>query len=227
MKRLMVFGVLALCSSPVQAQLFSSEALGGAALGGLAGGIIGHNSHGRTAEGVGIGAGAGLLLGALWHDAREDRPPYVTAIPVAPGPVYYSPATVYYPPAPVYYETVRPDYALTGAVLGGVAGGIIGHNQGGKTLEGVGIGAGAGLLLGGLAESQVRRQERIVYAQPAAGPYAATASASVATPAASSPTAGGSVTAVPGTPILNSYPGSSSGTGASSALGSANNLFGR
>ena len=41
--------------------------------------------------------------------------------------------------------------AGTGALLGGLAGGVIGHNQDGKTAEGAAIGAGAGALLGGLA----------------------------------------------------------------------------
>lgn len=57
---------------PVRAQLFSREGFNGALLGGLAGGIIGHNSRRHTAEGVAIGAGSGLLLGSLFHDARRE-----------------------------------------------------------------------------------------------------------------------------------------------------------
>jgi uncharacterized protein YcfJ len=159
MKRLILCGFLAVVCWPAQAQLFSREALGGAALGGVVGGIIGHNSRGRTAEGVGIGAGAGLVLGSLLHNARDENGYCAAQVPVAAAPGYYA-----YTPA--YYQPARPNYALSGAALGGIAGGIIGHNQGGRTMEGVGIGAGAGLLLGGLAEQHARRHERIYYIQP-------------------------------------------------------------
>lgn len=223
-KRIVCVAVVALCTLPVRAQLLSPEALGGAAVGGLAGGIIGHNSRGRTAEGVGIGAGAGLLLGALWHDAKEERPVYVAPTPVPPAPVYYPPAPVYYTPAPAYYETVRPNYAITGAAIGGVAGGIIGHNQGGHTLEGVGIGAGAGLLLGGVAEQQARRRERIIYT-PAPTPYYYTAPGpapgTASAPAAGTAAGSAPATAQPPASIINPSPG------ASPAMAGANNLFGR
>jgi outer membrane lipoprotein SlyB len=148
MKKFLFALLITMSSLPTQAQLFSREALGGAALGGLAGGIIGHNNGRRTAEGVGIGAGAGLLIGALVGESRRERSDY------------------YYSPQPSYYR--RPNYAVTGAVLGGVAGGVIGHNSGRRTAEGIAIGAGAGLLLGGVAEYSARREEaaRATYQQP-------------------------------------------------------------
>lgn len=48
-------------------------ALGGATLGGLAGGIIGHNNDGKTAEGAAIGAAAGGLLGGLGGHYLENE----------------------------------------------------------------------------------------------------------------------------------------------------------
>lgn len=41
--------------------------------------------------------------------------------------------------------------------MGGVAGGIIGHNNGRHGWEGAAIGVGAGLVVGGVAECIVRR----------------------------------------------------------------------
>ena len=56
---------------PVKAELFSPSSITGAAIGGIAGGIIGHNNGRHGAEGAAIGAGAGLLLGALADDNRS------------------------------------------------------------------------------------------------------------------------------------------------------------
>lgn len=140
--KVIIAAVIAATILPAKAQLFSRDALGGAVLGGVAGGIIGHNSGGRTAEGIGIGAGAGLLLGALRSDYRRN---------------YYEG-----PYAPEHYVyRSRPNYAVTGALLGGVAGGVIGHNNRRHTAEGIAIGAGAGLLLGGVAEYELRKRERL------------------------------------------------------------------
>lgn len=154
MKKMILAAVLVAVSLPAKAQLFSSEALGGAVLGGIAGGVIGHNSGRHTAEGIGIGAGAGLLLGALTSNYRRD---YVTADP-SYSSGYYSPGYATYSP--------RPNYAVTGALLGGVAGGVIGHNNGRHTAEGIAIGAGAGLLLGGIAEHELRQRERLTTYAP-------------------------------------------------------------
>lgn len=177
------------------AQFFSREALGGAALGGLAGGIIGHNNGNHTAEGIGIGAGAGLLLGAIVHNEREER--YYRT----PGP-YAGYCTTEY----------RPSYAITGAAVGGVAGGIIGHNQHGHTLEGVAIGAGAGLVVGAVADRHARPRVHYVrssgyYVLPTTTAPAASTPATVAAPEQPQPAA---VTSYSPTP-----------------LSSANGLFGR
>ena len=149
MKKVVIAALIAATIIPAKAQIFSRESLGGAVLGGIAGGIIGHNSGGRTAEGIGIGAGAGLLLGALTSKHRRNY---------YEGPYSHDYYEAHYGYAP-YYS--RPNYAVTGALLGGVAGGIIGHNQGRHTAEGIAIGAGAGLLMGGIAEHEMRKRERL------------------------------------------------------------------
>jgi uncharacterized protein YcfJ len=203
MKNAILVAVLAATLLPANAQLFSRESLGGAALGGLAGGIIGHNSGRRTAEGVAIGAGAGLLLGAITHSARRD---YYRD--------YYYPAPTPYVAAPgYYYAPVRPNYAVTGTVLGGVAGGIIGHNSGRHAGAGIAIGAGTGLLLGALVEQNARRQ----------APYLEPAPTYVVSPPQTSPDVAVTTPAAPPqqVSVINHYPGSSS------QMSSANSLFGR
>jgi hypothetical protein len=157
MNKKTVIGILLLLSvlQPARAQLFSNEAVEGAALGGLFGGLIGGN-----AAGIGIGAGAGFLLGALaTHSPRRET--------------YY-----YYPPA-------RPPYAVTGAVLGGVAGAAIGASSHGRTAEGLAIGAGAGLLLGAIAEQNARRENLVVAYAPVSVAPNVTAAPAATTPAPS------------------------------------------
>jgi uncharacterized protein YcfJ len=63
-------------------------AIGGVILGGIVGGVIGHNHHRQTAEGIAIGAASGLVLGTLAEqNARlKERNVLVT-----------QPQTVYYP----------------------------------------------------------------------------------------------------------------------------------
>ncbi|MBM3833262.1 MAG: hypothetical protein FJ403_08315 [Verrucomicrobia bacterium] len=205
MRRLLIVTALAATLLPANAQLFSRESLGGAALGGLAGGIIGHNSGRKTAEGAAIGAGAGLLLGALTHNARRDYY-YGAQAPVAPAPTYY-------------HGPVRPNYAITGAALGGLAGGVIGHNHHRQTAEGIAIGAGAGLLLGSIVEQNARRP--IQYVQPApayvvAQPQPVVQSESTTAPAVPAPTS-----APQQVNVINSS------AAASSSMSSANSLFGR
>ena len=222
------FALLSASGLTVQGQLFSSESVGGAALGGLIGGIVGHNSGGHTAEGVGIGAGAGLLLGALAHDARRDQGYYVAPVsyPAYPAYGYYG-----YGAYPAYgYSVYRPNYAISGAAVGGLAGGIIGHNSHGRTLEGIGIGAGAGLLLGGLAEANARHYERVAYASPPAVYYAP---ASYPAPLAYSTTPPAPVTSTPAAPTVPTPTSLSPSTtinnqsGSGSPMSGANSLFGR
>ena len=144
MKKLFLAGLLAWSALPVQAQWLGADAFGNALWGGIIGGLLGGRHH--AGEGAAIGAGAGLLLGALSSGARSE-------------PTYYP----NYGPSPYYgYESrdyySRPNYAGSGAVFGGLAGAVIGHNSGHRGLEGAAIGAGAGLLLGSIAENQARRE---------------------------------------------------------------------
>ncbi|MSU60983.1 MAG: hypothetical protein EXS31_01085 [Pedosphaera sp.] len=129
---------------PAKAQIFPPDALSGAVIGGLIGCAIGHNSGRRTAEGIGIGAGSGLLLGAIAISALEGSP----GAGYSPG--YYS-GTDY----PLYVE--QPGQTLNGAILGGIARGIIGHNSGRRTAEGLAIGAAGGFALGAIADDAARR----------------------------------------------------------------------
>lgn len=202
MNKVIFAAVIAATILPAKAQLFSREALGGAVLGGVAGGIIGHNSGRRTAEGIGIGAGIGLLAGALSRDYRRD---------------YYEG-----PYSQDYYDRSRPNYAVTGAVLGGVAGGIIGHNNGRHAGEGIAFGAGAGLLMGGIAEYEMRKRERLT-------PYYVTQPVAVGAPATvltTTPVVTQSVQQ-PAQPVtvINNYHGT--GTAGIPAMAGANALFGR
>ena len=195
------------------AQLFTPSSMTGAALGGLAGGIIGHNNGGHTAEGVGIGAGVGLVVGALAD--RQER------TYVAPDPTYVAaPQQVYVHSAP----PPRPNLPLSGAVVGGIAGGIIGHNNGGHTAEGVAIGAGAGLLLGAIAEGprSYYRPRRAYYVEQPPVYYAPPPQVTYAP--APQPT----VVVQPSEPVVQStttiIQSNPSGT---PAMSGANSLFGR
>ena len=141
MKKLICILVVAGIAEPVRAQWPTRDVFGSAVWGGLIGGIIGHNHHGQTAEGVAIGAGAGLLLGAL---ANADRPSYGYAAP------------------PYRYGTTS--YAGTGAILGGIAGGVIGHNHHRQTAEGIAIGAASGMILGAMADQATRTRSVNSYA---------------------------------------------------------------
>lgn len=183
-----------LLSAP--AQLFSPEALNGAMFGSLMGGLIGgsgNNScgynyygcgNGFSGQGAAIGAGVGLLAGALVGQARQSE--YY-----AEQPGVYTPATtvnlgygyadssgsvyVYYAPnaytAPgYYYRPTRPNYAVSGTLLGAASGALIGagNEQAGK---GAAIGAAAGLVLGGVAElAKSKSEPQVVTTQAATEP---------------------------------------------------------
>ena len=138
MKTILAVTVLVSLSLPAQAQIFSHNAIQGAALGGIAGAIIGNNSgHGNGARGAAIGAGAGLLLGAAAGDHHRGHSSVGVAYPVRPH-AYYSPhytghagyyrhgswyrpnPVVYVQPAPIvygssyygnsYYDNTSPSY---------------------------------------------------------------------------------------------------------------------
>jgi hypothetical protein len=76
MKTTISLGLALLAMGSAQAQIFRSEAVRGAVLGGIAGGVIGHNSgdlRHNGWRGAAIGATAGLLIGQAIGDARAHR----------------------------------------------------------------------------------------------------------------------------------------------------------
>jgi uncharacterized protein YcfJ len=160
---------------PAQGQLFNPEALGGAALGALIGGIAGADcGQGFSGKGAAIGAGIGLVAGAIAGEARRyeacERPVYDCAptAEVSFGYGYRScgqSAYVYYAPnrycAPGWYYRAerRPDYALGGTLLGAASGALIGAGTGDAGM-GAAIGAASGLVVGSIAETVARERER-------------------------------------------------------------------
>ena len=97
-------------------------------------------------------------------------------------------------------------HAARGALLGGIAGAIIGHNDGRHGWEGAAYGLGAGYLLGSLADARSRRDD-VMVRERAYVPV-------VQAPAASAPA---QVT------IINNY----YSTPAATPMSAANGLFGR
>jgi len=174
MKKLVLTLGLVAALMPARAQLFSPEAWNGAFFGSWIGGLAGGDCYnGFSGEGAAIGAGIGLLAGAIAGQARRQyyhEPAgyaYTPAPSVSVGYGYSgggSSAYVYYAPnsytAPGhYYRPSRPNYAVSGTLLGAASGALIGLGND-QTGEGAAIGAAAGLVLGGIAEHSARRQER-------------------------------------------------------------------
>src|SRR6185503_4885290 len=157
-----------------QAQLFSPESFGGAALGALSGAIIGGSTGHHAGEGAAIGAGAGFLLGSLAHYDRAKRGYYPVSYSYYGEPYSYD-------YGPYYYS--RPNYALGGAALGAATGALIGYGSGHHAGEGAAIGAGAGLLFGSIAESQARRRERAYATAAVPGYYPAAVQTTQTVPA--------------------------------------------
>ena len=177
MKKLILIILAASTLTSARAQLFSPEALNGAFLGTMIGGIAGGNHcHGFSGSGAAIGAGVGLLAGAGVGEARREsyyasQPYYYYPAPVYAQPGYgYVAAPAYiaapaYPPAPP-----RPNYAVSGTLVGALAGGLIGSSSH-HGWEGAGIGAASGLVLGSVAEAAAQNQEqKWALAQPAPAP---------------------------------------------------------
>jgi uncharacterized protein YcfJ len=179
MKKLALILLSGAVLMPAQAQLLRPESVSGALWGGLIGGIVGGDGcHGFSGEGAAIGAGVGLIAGTLAGQARRDyydSPGY--GYSVAPSVSfgygygsYGNSAYVYYAPnnycAPgYYYRPTRPNYVVSGTVLGAASGALIGA---GSDDAGAGalIGAGAGLILGSAAELSANREaQRIVAVQ--------------------------------------------------------------
>lgn len=174
MKKLIAICVAGVTLLSAQAQRLSPQSVNGALWGGLIGGILGGDRcHGFSGNGAAIGAGVGLLAGSLAGNSSRysyyDEP--VSSYSAAPGiSLGYgygncgSSAYVYYAPnnylAPEnYYRATRPNYAVSGTILGATSGALIGagrHDAG----KGALIGAAAGLALGSVAEYTSRRDEQ-------------------------------------------------------------------
>lgn len=189
MKRMALTCVVAAATFCGQAQfLFSPEAFGGAAIGAMIGGIAGGNSYYNgcgyynsfSGEGAAIGAGIGFLAGALVGEVNRRQsypaqPVIYTPAPAAQAGYGYSSAYVYEAPnsytAPgYYYRPNRPNYAVSGTLLGAASGALIGYGASDKPGEGAAIGAAAGLLLGGLAEHAARKREQPPMTQAQSAP---------------------------------------------------------
>jgi uncharacterized protein YcfJ len=109
----------------------------------------------------------------------------------------------------------RPSYAARGTLLGGVAGAIVGHNSGDlrhNAWRGAALGAGAGWLIGAIADDRARERERQIEVTPEAE-----------SPAETSRTPQNAPTQQATTIINNNYYGPTN----TSSMSAANGLFGR
>lgn len=171
-----------------------------------------HHDYGHRRSWVGVSYGYGP---AYWWPSYSYRAVY--GYPYSYYPAY---GAGYYGYGPSYSvsSTGGGSRAAGGALLGGIAGAIIGNNWGGgrhNGWNGAAIGAGAGLLLGAIADSaaEERAAERpVVYTQPPASEY--NTSQADAQPQASTNSNPQNVT------IINNYYGTT-------PMSSANKMFGR
>jgi uncharacterized protein YcfJ len=171
MKTLLSLGLAWLAVAPVSAQILRPATVNGAVLGGIAGAVIGNNSgslNHNAWKGAAIGAGVGALVGsavARDHDRRDVR----VRAPHHPSPYVYRHAPVVYRGydrggyyGGGYYSGggyYGGSHARDGIFLGALAGGIIGHNSGSfrhNGWHGAAWGAGAGWLLGSIADANRR-----------------------------------------------------------------------
>jgi hypothetical protein len=214
MKTALVLILVLAAYAPAQAQIFRSPVFGGAVAGAIIGrnsGSLGHNAW----RGAAYGAAAGLLIDGAFGPGYYGGYGYYGRIDRRYGRA--GPQVYLYRDAPVVYGDygydynydyafdARPDYQASGLWLGALAGAIIGRNSGSlghNAWRGAAYGAGAGYLLGSIAESNVRRREMV-------GGYAAPVAAANATSAQPQ-----QVT------IINNYYNTT-------PMSSANSLFGR
>jgi uncharacterized protein YcfJ len=160
-----------LVAGPASAQVFRPETVNGAVVGGIAGAVIGHNSGSlnRNAwKGAAIGAGVGAMVGSAVGRDREGRREEPVRAAHYHSPYIYrdAPRVAYYGGGPRdyygagYYGGYYPGSAARdGFFLGGLAGGIIGHNSGSfrhNGWHGALWGAGAGWLLGSVVDANRR-----------------------------------------------------------------------
>ena len=94
MKMPICLALALLAAVPGRAQIFGPNAASGVLLGGLAGGIIGHNDHNQTGRGIAIGAASGLILGSIADQANYDS--YQRTEVPAPGCYVFRQAPAYF-----------------------------------------------------------------------------------------------------------------------------------
>jgi len=210
MKMPICLALALLAAAPGHAQVLGPNATGGVLLGGLAGGIIGHNDHNQTGRGIAIGAASGLILGSIADQANYDS--YQRTQMRAPGYYVYRQTPSYYysdyADTDYDYGYAQPNYAASGALLGGLAGGIIGYNNHYQTGRGILIGAASGLLLGSIADRAARDRET-----------AARRPVYVSAPAVQAP--------VPAAPAPQAQVAPAAAPAPASPMSGANSLFGR
>jgi hypothetical protein len=163
MKTLLALGlVLILGPASASAQIFRPEAVSGAALGAIAGAVLGNNSGSLGHDGLrgaAWGAGIGLLAGQIAGDSGADRAWRGTQVPpVRGGDVRYGRGPVYgVDYGPLLWD--RPANRGDGLVLGAITGAIIGNNSGlfgHRGDRGAAWGAGIGYILGAINEQNAR-----------------------------------------------------------------------
>ena len=226
MKTIIALTVSLLALAPMHAQVFCPETVNGAVLGGIAGAVIGNNSgslHHNAWQGAAIGAVAGGLIGSAVGESRDYN--HRTQAPVPHGYYSYGPSYwhgsygyrgYYGYSRPAYYYSDygygRPSYASSGLLLGGLTGAIIGNNSHGHNAwRGAAWGAGAGLLIGAIADQNARDyEERTAVIEDAQ------AAAAVQNAATTTPSTPQNVT------IINNY-----NSGSTTPMSSANGMFGR
>lgn len=197
MKKIITIWIASATLLTSQAQLLTPQSMGGAMLGGLIGGVVnGSSCNGFSGNGAAVGAGIGLLAGSLAGEASryssyKEQSAYSSAAPSVNLGYGYgsssSSAYIYGSPnnylAPGnYYRPTRPNYVVSGTLLGAASGALIGSGlENSDAGQGAIIGAAAGLILGGAAEYMAKREDKRVIAAQNPEPIAQTASSMVQT----------------------------------------------
>ncbi len=151
--------LVVLGSVSAQAQIFRPEAVSGAALGAIAGAIIGNNSGSLGhdgARGAAWGAGIGLITGQIAGDANAERR-WGAGVTMRAGGRYDRGPVYGVDHGPLVWD--RPVDRGNGLVLGAITGAIIGNNSrifGHSGARGAAWGAGIGYVLGAISEENAR-----------------------------------------------------------------------